>query len=240
MQWQGDAILLNVHPHGENGAIVTAISKQHGRYKGYIKGAGNKRMRPTIQVGNRVHATWSARLSEQLGTFAVEPLQNHAAPAFMDAGRLHALSSACALMDKTLPEREPAPHFYDDFQALLVILEYDNWLPNYCKWEISLLSHLGFLLDFTKCNDTGQTHDLAYISPKTGCAISQNSGKPWHDRLLQLPKFLIEDDDDGDMHQYHQSLVLSRHFLEKLSTGYEYLEIPEPRSRLQQWVAKQI
>ena len=238
MHWQDDGIILNVHAHGENGAIVTILSQNNGRYKGYIKGAMSNRMRPTVQVGNRVHAKWKARLSEQLGNFTLELLENHSAPALMDAGRLNALSSACALIDMTLPEREPAPQFYDDFYALLVILEHDIWLENYCKWELSLLSHLGFSLDFSKCNATGQTHDLHYISPKSGCAISRTAGQPWHDRLLPLPPFLLNKT-KGDMHQYWESLILSEYFLQKLSLGYEVLDLPPPRHRLKQWVYNQ-
>lgn len=238
MHWQDDGIILNVHTHGENGAIITILSSKNGRYKGYVRGARSNRMRPTIQVGNRVNARWATRLSEQLGTFTVELIENHSAPTLMNAGRLNALSSACSLMDATLPEREPAPHFYADFHALLVILAHDVWLKNYCKWELSLLSHLGFSLDFSKCNATGQTHDLAYISPKSGCAVSRIAGKLWHDRLLPLPPFLITGG-AGDMHQYHQSLILSEYFLQKLSLDYGLLKIPAPRHRLKQWVYQQ-
>lgn len=238
MHWQDDAILLNVQPHGEHGAIITVLSQENGRYRGYVRGGMSARLRPTVQVGNRVRANWSARISEQLGNFTLELLENHSAPTMHHAGRLHALSSACAIMDSTLPEREPAPQFYADFQALLVVLSHPAWLANYCKWELSLLSHLGFTLNFSKCNATGQTHDLTYVSPKSGCAVCTDSGKPYHDRLLPLPQFLLNGG-DGDMPQYDQSLTLSQNFLQKLSLGHAMLEIPPARHRLKQWVTTQ-
>jgi len=42
----------------------------------------------------------------------------------------------------------------------------------------------------SRCAATGQSDDLAYVSPKTGRAVSTTAGDPYHDRLLSLPPFL--------------------------------------------------
>jgi DNA repair protein RecO (recombination protein O) len=39
---------------------------------------------------------------------------------------------------------------------------------------------------------TGATDGLAYVSPKSGRAVSAEAGAPWRDRLLPLPPFLRE------------------------------------------------
>ena len=57
----------------------------------------------------------------------------------------------------------------------------------------SLLDELGFGLDLSACAVTGVTTDLAYVSPKTGRAVSREPAKPYCDRLLALPQFLISD-----------------------------------------------
>ncbi len=57
-----------------------------------------------------------------------------------------------------------------------------------------MLAELGFGLDLERCVATGTTGDLAYVSPKSGGAVSREAGEPWRDRLLRLPRFLMDDD----------------------------------------------
>ena len=42
----------------------------------------------------------------------------------------------------------------------------------------------------TKCAATGATEDLAYVSPKTGRAVSRAAAGPYKEKLLELPAFL--------------------------------------------------
>jgi DNA repair protein RecO (recombination protein O) len=56
---------------------------------------------------------------------------------------------------------------------------------------VAILAELGYGLDLSRCAATSQTHDLAYVSPKTGRAVSAAAGEPYKDRLLKLPGFLI-------------------------------------------------
>ena len=43
------------------------------------------------------------------------------------------------------------------------------------------------------CAVTGSNDDLAYVSPKTGRAVTRSAGEPYHERLLALPPFLLGD-----------------------------------------------
>jgi DNA repair protein RecO (recombination protein O) len=54
----------------------------------------------------------------------------------------------------------------------------------------TVLDELGFGLDLSRCAVTGSRGDLAYVSPKTGRAVSRAAGSPWQDKLLALPGFL--------------------------------------------------
>ncbi len=70
------------------------------------------------------------------------------------------------------------------------------------RWELALLSELGFGLDLEACAATGETEDLVFVSPKSGRAVSASAGAPYAERLLRLPGFLrsgsrgaITDDD---------------------------------------------
>jgi DNA repair protein RecO (recombination protein O) len=60
------------------------------------------------------------------------------------------------------------------------------------RFELQLLAELGFGLDLATCAASGQDHDLAYVSPRSGRAVSRQAGEPWKDRLLVLPAFLGE------------------------------------------------
>ena len=52
------------------------------------------------------------------------------------------------------------------------------------------LDELGFGLDLSQCAATGARQDLAYVSPKSGRAVSRQAGAPWRDKMLTLPAFL--------------------------------------------------
>ena len=58
------------------------------------------------------------------------------------------------------------------------------------RFELALLEELGFGLDLARCAATGQADELAYVSPKTGRAVSRSAGAPWAEKLLALPTFL--------------------------------------------------
>ena len=79
MQWTDEGIVLGTRRHGEANAILELMTRAHGRHLGLVYGGAGRRMRPVLQPGNRVTATWRARLDEHLGTYAVEGLELPAA-----------------------------------------------------------------------------------------------------------------------------------------------------------------
>ena len=58
------------------------------------------------------------------------------------------------------------------------------------RFELQLLSEIGFGLDLERCVATGVSGDLVYVSPKSGRAVSRLAGEPWADKMLRLPAFL--------------------------------------------------
>ena len=100
--------------------------------------------------------------------------------------------AACATLDAALPEREPHEDVFDDFAALAEQLSRQavDWPTQFVRWEARLLSSLGFGLDLAHCAVTGATEGLAYVSPKTGRAVTAEAGKLHKDKLLPLPAFL--------------------------------------------------
>jgi DNA repair protein RecO (recombination protein O) len=223
MDWQDEAIVLSARHFGEHDAILTVLTRSNGRHLGLVRGGFSRRQRPTIELGNRLQASWRARLAEQLGNFQIECLRSVAALLLDQPRRLAALASACSIVDAALPEREPFPEIFDDLDQLIALLTDDTsgaaelaWLTAYVRWEITLLIDLGFGLDLSHCAVTGETEGLAYVSPKTGRAVTAAAGRGYQDRLLVLPAFLARDDvlamDAADL---LAGLRLTGHFLER-------------------------
>ena len=80
MEWHDDGIVLTARKHGESGAIVTLLTREHGRHAGLVRGGMGRRKRGLFQPGNRVRATWRARLAEHLGSYTCEMTDAVAAP----------------------------------------------------------------------------------------------------------------------------------------------------------------
>lgn len=195
MEWTDDAIVLSAQPHGETSLVVRLLTRDHGRHAGRVRGGRAARTAPTYQTGTLVLAQWRARLEEHLGHLVCEPLHGYAAALIDDPGRLGALAAAAAMTEATVPEREPHPELFERLLHLLAALEVGagagaDWAAAYVEWELALLAGLGFGLDLERCAATGSAEDLAYVSPKTGRAVSHAAAGAYKDRLLRLPPFL--------------------------------------------------
>lgn len=190
MQWSDEGLVIGARRHGESSAIVEIMTRGHGRCRGLVRGAFSRTMRPVLQPGNLVAAVWRARLEEQLGAFVVEPLRARAARYLGHGFALHGISHLGALL-RLLPERDPYPEIYDMADVLAEELDSLRMAPALmARFELALLAALGFGLDLDACALTGAREDLAYVSPKTGRAVSRAAGEPWRGRLLPYPAFL--------------------------------------------------
>lgn len=192
MDWRDEGALLSVRPHGESSAIIEVFTAGHGRHAGIVRGGTSRRMAPILQPGTQLGVEWHARLEEHLGTYRVEPLKSRAVAVMGERRALYGLGATCALLSFALPEREPHPGLYTATQSLLDAFGTDSrWPALYLLWEKALLEELGFALDLGSCAATGSTEDLAYVSPKTGRAVSRAGAGAWADRLLPLPPALL-------------------------------------------------
>lgn len=232
MEWQDEGVVIAARPHGETSVIVELLTRQHGRHAGLVHGGRSSRMRPVLQAGNHVAATWKARTADQLGMFTLETIRPFSVEAFSDP---LALAGLAALTDLTrqLPERDPHPNLFEITQFVLGYLgDRDVWPALYVRWEIALLDELGAGLDLSKCVATGATDNLIYVSPKSGCAVCEQAGAPYADKLLRLPPFLRKGDNRRtELTDIRDGLELSGHFLRSRVLAPGGRELPEPRAR---------
>jgi len=231
MDWRDIGFVLTARRHGESGVIAELLTAEHGRHAGLVRGGQSPKRRALLQPGNLVAAHWRARLEEHLGTFEIELQRAHVAALIDDPDRLAALSSAAALVAAALPEREPHGDVFRDFAALIDELDSSGWAAQYIAWECALLAALGFGLDLTACAATGVNDDLAYVSPRTGRAVSRSAGAPYRDKLLALPGFLWREapPEGADI---VTGLTLTGYFLDRHLLEPQGRTLPEARGRL--------
>lgn len=230
MEWRDEGVLLSARPHGESSAIIEVFTAAHGRHAGVVRGGTSRRLAPVLQPGAQVQVTWRARLDAHIGAFTVEPVQSRAA-IMADHLALSALNALCALLHAALPEREGHAPLYRATLPLLDAMEQGaDWLPDYLRWEMLLLDEMGFGLDLARCAVTGTRDDLAFVSPKTGRAVSRAGAGDWASRLLPLPQVLMGQG-GGTAAEIAQGLAVTGHFLLREIIGLNDRPLPEARAR---------
>lgn len=234
MEWRDQGVLLSMRPHGESSAIIEVFTAAHGRHVGVVRGGGSRRMGAMLQSGNQLDLTWRARLDDHIGVFAAEPLQARAG-ILADRLALAGLNAVCALLHVALPEREPHPLLWRMTIALLDRLNsVQPWVPDYLRWEMGLLEELGYALELTSCAVSGSRDDLAFVSPKTGRAVSRAAAGEWAQRLLPLPAMLLGQG-PAMAGEAAQAMALTGHFLNRsLEPVLNGRPLPEARARLLQ------
>lgn len=191
IEWRDEAAVLASRPFGETSAIVEVFCENHGRVAAVVRGGSGRKMAPLLQPGGQVMVTWKARLESHLGSFTVEPIRSRAAAAMGDRLALAGLNAVCGLLVMVLPEREAHHALYAKTVQLLDLLgQGDVWPLAYMRWEMALLDDMGFGMDLSACAVRGVNEDLAFVSPKSGKAVSRDAAGEWADRLLPLPPVL--------------------------------------------------
>jgi DNA repair protein RecO (recombination protein O) len=231
IEWRDEGWVIAVRPHGETSAIIEVFTRSHGRHAGVVRGGASRKMAAMLQPGTGLQLEWRARLEDHIGSFAVEPAQSRA-HLLPDRLALAGLLSIAALLRVSLPEREPHPALWSETAGLLDRLGGEGWTSAYLRWELRLLEELGFGLDLSSCAVTGATEGLAYVSPKTGRAVTGAAAGDWADRLLPLPEGLAGRE-TMTLAAVVEGLQLTGFFLDRgLRPVLQDRPLPEARARL--------
>ena len=228
MEWREEGTVLRRRGHGENAVILDVMTAGHGRHSGVVPGGASSRRAALLQPGSRLMLHWRARLDDQIGSFSVEPVASRAG-LMTDAVALAGLNAICALLVFALPERDPHPRLSADTEALLDSMPAGgDWGMDYLLWELRLLDEMGFGLDLRSCAVTGSADGLAYVSPRSGRAVSAAGAGDYAPRLLVLPACL-----GGQGGGLAEGLALTGHFLDtRLAAELVGRPLPAARARL--------
>ncbi|MDF7776657.1 DNA repair protein RecO [Sphingomonas sp. AOB5] len=217
MHLRAEAIILSVRAHGEHGAIVRAMTESDGMLAGYVRGGRSRKLKPVLQPANLVLGDWRARTEEQLPGMTVELIHSRA-PMFREPLPAAALDWATALTAAALPEGLAYPQLHSALDAVLSAVEAApaarGWAVALVRYELLMLAELGFGLDLETCAATGGTTDLAFVSPKSGSAVSRAGASGYENRLFRLPPFLTEGG-QAEWQDILDGLRITGHFLER-------------------------
>lgn len=235
MQWRDEALILGGRRFGEGGLILDVLTATRGRQSGLIYGGASRKRRGQFEPGNSVEVAWTGRLEEQLGRFEVAELTTARASRHLEsADALAAISTIAALLRAGLDEGDAAgSNVYQPTILLLDALEHWSvWAPLYARWELGLLSALGFGLDLDVCALSGANDGLTHVSPNTGRAVRGSEAEDYVDRLFPLPAFLIDPTAPAAPDDIRDGLLLTGYFLERRLLGAVNRPVPEVRTRL--------
>lgn len=234
MRIETPAIVVALRPHGEHGAVVRLMTPDHGLQACYVRGARGRRMRPILLPGNQVEATLSARTETQLAQGSVELLHSRG-PLLQEPLPAAAIDWVCALTATALPEGQPYPRLYEALDGLLAAIEAalsaGGWGAALVRYELLVLTELGFGLDLDRCAVSGSNDDLVAVSPRSGRAVSAAEAEPYSGRLLELPRFILEGG-RASWQDILKGLQLTGHFLMRDVVTDRSAPIGEARLRL--------
>jgi DNA repair protein RecO (recombination protein O) len=238
MQWDAPAIILDARLYGEGDAVVAVMTDAHGLHRGLAKGGTSRCKAGTWQPGNMVQVQWTARLSDQLGSFTGELIHVGAAHAMQEATPLAMLTVICAVAEGALPEREPLPQVFEGLLRLIPRLPLgESLLTELIQREMVVLSDLGYGLDLSACAITGRTEGLAFVSPRTGRAVTREGAGVWADRLRPLPGFLVGSA-PPDIAAWRGGLRLTG--LARDAFGHQHRPLPQARRLLYDRIAAMV
>ena len=234
MEWSDTALVIGGRRHGESSVILEVMTRHHGRHLGLVRGGHSRTLQPVLQPGNSIGVVWRARLEEHLGAFAVELHESRAARVMERPLALHGLNHLSGLLHM-LPERDPHVSLFDMAVALADHLDERAVAPDLLvRFELALLTEFGFGLDLERCALSGATTDLAFVSPKSGRAVSREAAAPWRERLLPLPAFLFLEvgQHAPEFDELADAFRLTGHFLERELFAPRGQSLPAARDRL--------
>ena len=235
MQWRDTALILGGRRFGESGLILDTLTATRGRRSGLVYGGASRNKRAQFEAGNTIELSWTGRLEEQLGRFDVAEVLTSRAGRYLDRPEaLVAFTTIAALLRGAVDEGDiTGSNLYQPTTVLLESLDnWPVWPALYAKWELGLLSSLGFGLDLETCALSGANDGLTHVSPKTGRAVRGSEAEDYVERLFPLPAFLIDSSALAMAEDIQDALRLTGYFLDDRLFSSFHKPLPPERARL--------
>ena len=228
--WDDEGLILSSINYSETSIILKVFTCNHGVQKGFVRGAKSKKKSNIYEAGNLVSISFKSRTEDMLGLFLVDLMKPSPLLYLNDLKRFSCIISVINLLEFSLLESEPETELYFYSKNLInKIFSYEKgWIEEYIRWEVFLLKKIGFGLELSKCILSNKKTNLSYVSPKSGCAVNKEAGKPWEKKLLELPKFLISNN-KANRSELRKGFKITTYFLTKFANSIDKI-LPFTRS----------
>ncbi|MDZ5762103.1 DNA repair protein RecO [Candidatus Cyrtobacter comes] len=183
---EDDGIVISFREFQESFLLVKCLLAKHGVVAGLMR-----RRAFNAHIGNFVNVKWKARLQQQLGTYTFDVYFDATCHLYLNPLKTALIASAIDMVSLILQEHEPHPCIYIVLKKLINSMSFENradFLQIYLEFEKQLLSSAGFGLDLGRCAVTGAVDNLAYISPRSGRAVTKDVGSKYSNVLIPMPK----------------------------------------------------
>lgn len=233
MKFDDIGIVLSLRKFQENSFIITCFTKEHGLVKGLIKRGSRK---TNLDIGMLIDIKYHARLPEHLGTIRYEIIKSQSPNIAFNKNAIFILNSMIAMLHSTLHEFDIQKKLYSMMESLMESIENDcddiaSILKSYILFEFELLSATGFGLDLSECVATGANDNLAYISPKSGCAVSRDAGEEYKHLLFHMPMMFLDYSSNACISSCKEALNITEHFINQRIFFPNGNTLPEARLR---------
>lgn len=229
-----EGIIINQRKYGENSLIIKVFSRNHGIFRSFIKSAKSRKNSAIFQVGNLISFEFRSRLEDNLGQlFTVDIVKSFAADIIFNQLSLNCVNSTFTMIDEQFLENEFQNNLFENLLKFLHKIgdfssDQNQIIYQYVLLEMKILEMMGYGIDLSSCAATGVSENLNFVSPKSAHAVSLEAGLPYQEKLLKLPKFLIDNTANFDNSDLYDALILSGFFLKKaLNTESKFYERKE-------------
>ncbi len=235
MKFSDQGIIINSKKYGESSLLIKIFSQQHGIFSAFVKSAKSSKDKVIFQIGNLISFEYRSRIEDNLGQlYYVDLGRSYLSLIIFDAFKIDCANSLFALINESFLERENQEKLFAKLEDFLQKITRDETatsaiLSDYIKLELKILKTLGYGIDLSSCVVSKSTSNLAFVSPKSACAVSFEAGQEYKDKLLKLPPFLLANNDNIDESHIYDGLKLSGYFLEKFVFAHNGLR---PSSRI--------
>lgn len=217
MQYRDVGIIFKIKSYGEESLIIKLVTKSNGICRGFVKSAKSTKARSIYQIGNNISFEYRARNEDGLGSFySVDLIEANCSKIIFEKIKIDCVRSLFTLIDIAFLENDYHEDLYEEVNKFLteinIINETNLILAKYIWLELKILEILGYGIDTAYCAVTNSKENLAFVSPKTGRAVTLEVGKPYQNKLLKLPNFNKQKITNDDI---MEGLKLSWYFLDK-------------------------
>ncbi len=185
------AFVLSTLDYGDSDRIVSLFSLEHGRIKGFARGArkSRKRFGAALEAFARVDA--QVRIKEGLSGLQQAEVISIYPEIRRDLARIAHALYACELIDVLTPEGHPLPRLYRLLAAYLDRLETETAAEGDRRFfEINVLNILGYrpsLENCVHCNTPfGEAGALLREAGEPVCRACASNGRPVTNTTLRV------------------------------------------------------